>query len=89
MDKKEIYFFFCLALKSGAQVIARGCPEVLGITEEDCERAPNDIRVKHCELCYTEGCNGAAEYGPITLFVIIPVAITWVLMSWHPFEQLI
>lgn len=28
-----------------------------------------------CNICETDGCNGAAQYGPVALLVLIPVAI--------------
>lgn len=36
---------------------------------------PNAVINVKCMACDTDGCNGAAQYGPFALLVVLPVAI--------------
>lgn len=33
------------------------------------------MKGRSCDTCSTDGCNSASKYGPIALFVVIPIAI--------------
>lgn len=36
---------------------------------------PSFVKNLHCELCDSDGCNDATQYGPIALLFMIPIAI--------------
>lgn len=37
------------------------------------ERTPSYIQREFCEFCEYDGCNGAAQYGPVALLVALSV----------------
>lgn len=51
-------------------VVARGCIEDADISEEKCKNIPADSLVEYCEICDTDGCNSAAQYGPLALLIV-------------------
>lgn len=45
------------------------------------EQVSRSIQREFCEVCDTDGCNGAAQYGPAIAFVIVSAAVTKFLSS--------
>lgn len=82
---KYVEFFFIMTAKAGA-LLVRGCLDDTNVNEESCKEAGQDHpTVAHCEICYTDGCNSAIEFGPIALLAVIPAAVTLILLSWFQF----
>lgn len=64
-------------------VISRSCYwENVNAAKDEClnSNTPSYIKTEFCETCSTEGCNGAAQYGPIALLVAIPAVIAKILI---------
>lgn len=64
-------------------VISRSCYwEDANAPKNEClnNNTPSYIKTEFCETCSTDGCNGAAQYGPVALLVIIPAAIAKLLV---------
>lgn len=39
------------------------------------ERTPSYIQREFCEYCDSDGCNGAAQYGPMAAIILIPAVL--------------
>lgn len=64
-------------------VISRSCYwEEVNAPKNEClnNNTPSYIKTEYCETCATDGCNGAAQYGPVALLVVIPAAIAKLLV---------
>jgi len=64
-------------------VISRSCFwENVNAPRDECMHSstPSYIKTEFCETCSTDGCNGAAQYGPIALLVAIPAVIAKILI---------
>jgi hypothetical protein len=64
-------------------VISRSCFwENISARKDEClnNNTPSYIRTEFCETCSTDGCNGAAQYGPIALLVAIPAVLAKILV---------
>jgi len=64
-------------------VISRSCFwENINARKDEClnNSTPSYIRTEFCETCSTDGCNGAAQYGPIALMVLIPAVLAKILL---------
>ncbi|XP_055303862.1 uncharacterized protein LOC129569231 [Sitodiplosis mosellana] len=64
-------------------VISRSCFwENTNSPKDEClnSNTPSYIKTEFCETCTTDGCNGAAQYGPVALLVAIPVAVAKILL---------
>lgn len=64
-------------------VISRSCFwENVNAPKDEClnNNTPSYIKTEFCETCSTDGCNGAAQYGPMALLVAIPVAVAKILL---------
>lgn len=76
-------FLFLIHLVNDKYVISRSCFwENINAPKDECinNNTPSYIKTEFCETCDTDGCNGAAQYGPVALLVAIPVAITKILL---------
>lgn len=60
--------------------ITRQCAKSTGYNENFCKGSAYDF----CETCSSDGCNGAAQYGPIALMAAIPVAIAKLMLHYKP-----
>lgn len=63
---------------NGIQTVSRSCYwEDEKVDKNDCKNAdtPANTKTEFCETCSTDGCNGAAQYGPIALSIAIPLMI--------------
>lgn len=72
------YFYFCTSVVNDNYVISRSCLwEHIDAHKNDClnSSTPSYIKTAYCETCTTDGCNGAAQYGPIALLIAIPMAV--------------
>lgn len=59
-------------------VISRSCFwQRADASKDECLslNTPSYIRTEFCETCTTDGCNGAAQYGPIAMLIALPIAI--------------
>lgn len=63
--------------KSGGQSVNRLCVENQAAADEHCKAG----EFTSCVSCATDECNGAAEYGPIALLVVVPVAIAKIFLN--------
>lgn len=76
--------FFIFILVGGREVIRRACYYANPNESKDScmhEQVSSSIQREFCEICDTDGCNGASQYGPAILFVIVSAAITKFLSS--------
>ncbi|XP_058057147.1 uncharacterized protein LOC131208421 [Anopheles bellator] len=65
-------------------VVSRSCAfEDVNAPPNSCLNAqtPSYIRTEFCETCTTDGCNGAAEYGPAAVVVLVS-ALVAKLLAW-------
>jgi len=70
-------------LVNDKHVISRSCFwENVNAPKDEClnSNTPSYIKTEFCETCSTDGCNGAAQYGPIALLVAIPAVIAKILI---------
>lgn len=74
-----VYFFH---LVKGVIEAKRGCARNENIENSDCRSFEVTLHNQgypnakaECFTCDSDGCNGAAQYGPIALFIALPVAI--------------
>lgn len=66
------------------EVVSRACSwEDVNAPSDACLRqnTPSYIKTEFCETCSYDGCNGASQYGPTLLLLIIP-AIIAKLLTW-------
>lgn len=59
---------------SGKKIITRACGATHESATATCEarqKSGDDI----CEICDTDGCNAAENYGPTAILMTIPIAI--------------
>jgi len=64
-------------------VVSRSCFwEDVNAPRDSCysTNTPSYIKTEYCQTCTTDGCNGAAQYGPIAMLVAIPVVIAKMLV---------
>lgn len=74
--------FFC-KIVNDKTVVTRSCYwEDANAPRDTCQSVgtPSYIRTEFCETCTTDGCNGAAQYGPIAVVTIAAVAIAKLLV---------
>lgn len=65
-------------------VISRSCAwEDVNAQPNSCINAqtPSYIKTEFCETCTTDGCNGASQYGPAALMVLL-TALVAKLLAW-------
>lgn len=62
--------------------ISRFCANSPAEAVQLCNRNDTGKRDFKCEICDTDGCNGAVQYGPVALLVLIPVAIAQLFAFW-------
>lgn len=77
----NICLFFLLLVKN-ATVIFRSCYfKPANAPKDQCFDAAtvSYIKNEHCQLCEKDGCNAAAQFGSIALFIVIPMAIAKIL----------
>ncbi|XP_063698504.1 uncharacterized protein LOC134829383 [Culicoides brevitarsis] len=71
----------CKKMKQVVQdklVVSRACSwEDVNAPTDACLRqnTPSYIKTEFCETCTEDGCNGASQYGPTLLLLIIPAII--------------
>lgn len=82
------FYFFCL--NEGVEHVTRGC----ALDEHDAQTKCNDFKnaaktagfsaSAKCLTCNTDGCNGAAKYGPHlianVIWMALPIAIAKILL---------
>uniref|UniRef100_A0A182YN72 Protein sleepless n=1 Tax=Anopheles stephensi TaxID=30069 RepID=A0A182YN72_ANOST len=59
-------------------VVSRSCAyEDINTPPNSCVNAqtPSYIKTEFCETCLTDGCNGAAQYGPAALMILISALV--------------
>lgn len=65
-------------------------PAATGLVLRSCANTPQEIQAACsidariadiCEICYSDGCNGATRYGPAAIMIAIPMIIARVLLS--------
>lgn len=81
-NNQNICFIFTITVND-KYVISRSCYwEHIDAHKNDClsNNTPSYIKTEFCETCQTDGCNGAAQYGPVALLVAIPVAVAKILL---------
>lgn len=79
-----MFAFVVLSVKNET-VIFRSCfYKPLNAPKDQCfdNVTVSFIKNEHCDYCDRDGCNGAAQYGPIALFIVVPVAIAHLLFLW-------
>lgn len=74
----NLSLFLLKDLNSGKPTITRLCAKNEEHAKELCDNKSAKPEFS-CKMCDTDGCNGAAQYGPIALLVIIPVAVARIL----------
>lgn len=75
ITKKQISFYFIIIVSTNRiPTVARLCAYSAAETHQLCTNVTGK-NVFKCDSCETDGCNGAAQYGPVALFVVVPVAI--------------
>ncbi|KFB46236.1 AGAP008640-PA-like protein [Anopheles sinensis] len=65
-------------------VVSRSCSfEDINAPPNACTNAqtPSYIKTEFCETCLTDGCNGASQYGPAALLVVV-TAFLAKLLAW-------
>ncbi|XP_049280231.1 uncharacterized protein LOC125762322 [Anopheles funestus] len=65
-------------------VVSRSCAyEDVNTSPNSCLNAqtPSYIKTEFCETCLTDGCNGASQYGPAALMILIS-ALVAKLLAW-------
>uniref|UniRef100_A0A2M4C2B6 Putative secreted protein n=2 Tax=Anopheles marajoara TaxID=58244 RepID=A0A2M4C2B6_9DIPT len=65
-------------------VVSRSCAfEDVNAPPNSClnTQTPSYIKTEFCETCTTDGCNGAAEYGPAAVLVLVS-ALVAKLLAW-------
>uniref|UniRef100_A0A6E8VWJ5 Protein quiver n=1 Tax=Anopheles coluzzii TaxID=1518534 RepID=A0A6E8VWJ5_ANOCL len=65
-------------------VVSRSCAyEDVNTPPNSCLNAqtPSYIKTEFCETCITDGCNGAAQYGPAALMILISAFVAK-LLAW-------
>lgn len=70
-------------LVNNKSVVSRSCYwEDINAPKDACANAntPEYIKTEFCETCNFDGCNGAAQYGPIAMLVIIPAVLAKLLL---------
>lgn len=80
--RKRFYFIFILFFneisENGVERIGRVCSTSFLAAEVLCkENGAEGL----CEKCETDGCNGATQYGPIAILIVLPIAIVKFLSS--------
>lgn len=86
-----VFSFFCFSQSiqlncavNDKVVVSRACSwEDVNAPADACLRqnTPSYIKTEFCETCSYDGCNGASQYGPTLLLLIIP-AIIAKLLTW-------
>lgn len=71
-----LFFSHFQITKKAIKVTYRFCAANQADFDKKCDMVGKII----CESCTTDGCNSAAMYGPIALFVVIPLAIAKILL---------
>lgn len=66
--------FSSTALNNGKPTVVRVCAKSDADATELCTNDTGKTDFK-CEICETDGCNSAVQYGPVALLVLIPMAI--------------
>lgn len=84
--QKKIYSLYQTmfhVLVNGQTVVTRDCYfENVNNRRDQCfsdSRHPRGMDVEFCETCLTDGCNGAAQYGPAALLIALTGAIAKIL----------
>lgn len=74
------FFFHFLIFEKGIKSWYRFCAE----NQQDLEGKCKDMDQISCNTCETDGCNTAANFGSIALFVVIPIAIAKLFLHFVP-----
>lgn len=61
-----------ISTQNDAKIIRRLCSATANAADEACKANGAD---NICEKCDTDGCNGAIQYGPIAILIVLPIAI--------------
>lgn len=74
----DFILFFNEISENGVERIGRVCSTSFLAAEVLCkENGAEGL----CEKCETDGCNGATQYGPIAILIVLPIAIVKFLSS--------
>lgn len=79
--KIRIYVFFLHLIEVNLGVV-RECELDEDTAKQNCKKIEDAYRLKgltntevDCLLCNSDGCNGAVQYGPIAVLIVLPAVI--------------